>query len=326
MTPDAPRVARLGGRFGCALTVDVEEWYHTCLVPGYVNPEDRPPLCQELDWLLPELLGMLSDAGSTATFFVLGEVAERMPRRVREIAEAGHEIGSHGYLHLRATERSPRAFAADLRRSKALLEDLVGEPVLGFRAPEWSLRSLGNARLPLVAEAGFLYDSSLAPCAFSGSPSNPRFASRLNWRNEGTNRQLLEFPPLTFGGVLRLPAGSWTGRLASPETLVLAALDHRDEGGLPVAVVHPWEVSGKPTPGRLTGLAWFVHETGRLGFAPRFRELLRTLPWESISDAAGLRAQPGRAEVPLQTLPDAPTWHTGVRLASVARSLLSKAW
>ena len=322
MTPDAPRVARLGGRFGCALTVDVEEWYHTCLVPGYVNPQDRPPLSQELDWLLPELLGMLSDAGSTATFFVLGEVAERMPRRVREIAEAGHEIGSHGYLHLRATDRSPRAFAADLRRSKSLLEDLVGEPVLGFRAPEWSLRSLGNARLPLVAEAGFRYDSSLAPCAFSGRPTNPRFASRLNWRSS----ELLEFPPLTFGGVLRLPAGSWTGRLASPETLVLAAIDHRDEGGLPVAVVHPWEVSGRPTPGRLTGLAWFVHETGRLGFAPRFRELLRTLPWESIAEAAGLRTQAGRAEVPLQAMPDAPTWHAGLRLASVARSLLSKAW
>src|SRR5829696_7418094 len=86
MSPDAPRVARLGGRFGCALTVDVEEWYHTCLVPGYVNPEGRPPLCQELDWLLPELLEMLSDAGRTATFFVLGEVAECLPRRVREIA------------------------------------------------------------------------------------------------------------------------------------------------------------------------------------------------------------------------------------------------
>jgi len=242
---------------------------------------------------------MLSDAGRTATFFVLGEVAECLPRRVREIAEAGHEIGSHGYLHLRAMDRSPRAFAADLRRSKALLEDLVGEPVLGFRAPEWSLRSLGNARLPLVAEAGFLYDSSLAPCAFSGSPTNPRFASRLDWRNEGQSRQLLEFPPLTFGGPLRLPAGSWTGRLASPETLMLAALDHRDRGGLPIAVVHPWEVSGRPTPGRLTGLAWFVHETGRLGFAERFRELLRTLPWESISDAGGLQAQVERAEVPL---------------------------
>lgn len=290
MSQAAPRVARLGGRFGCALTVDVEEWYHTCLVPGYVNPEDRPPLCQELDWLLPELLEMLAEAGSTATFFVLGEVAECMPGRVREIADAGHEIGSHGYLHLRATERSPKAFAADLRRSKALLEDLTGQAVLGFRAPEWSLRSLGNSRLPLVADAGFLYDSSLAPCPFSGSTTNPRFASRLNWNGAIKNRELLEFPPLTFGGVLRLPAGSWTGRLANPERLMLAALDHRDAGGLPVAVVHPWEVSGRPTPGRLTGLAWFVHETGRLGFHQRFRELLKGISWTSIAEAARLDA------------------------------------
>jgi peptidoglycan/xylan/chitin deacetylase (PgdA/CDA1 family) len=289
MTPDAPRVARLSGRFGCALTVDVEEWYHTCLVPGYVHPEIRPPLSQELDWLLPELLEMLAEAGCTATFFVLGEVAEEQPRFVRRIAEAGHEVGSHGYLHLRATERSLRAFAADLRHSKNLLEDLLGEPVLGFRAPEWSLRRLGNARLPLVAEAGFLYDSSLAPCAFSGSTTNPRFASRLSWSGSPagpSGKELLEFPPLTFGGPLRLPAGSWTGRLANPDRIVFAALDHRDAGGLPVAVVHPWEVSGRPTPGRLSGLARFIHETGRLGFVERFQELLRTLPWTSIAVAA----------------------------------------
>jgi polysaccharide deacetylase family protein (PEP-CTERM system associated) len=282
MTPDAPRVVRLSGRFGCALTVDVEEWYHTCLVPGYVRPEARPPLRQELDWLLPAVLDMLAEAGSSATFFVLGEVAEQQPRLVRRIAEAGHEVGSHGYLHLRATERSPRAFAADLRRSKSFLEDLLGRSVPGFRAPEWSLRSLGSSRLPLVAEAGFLYDSSLAPCPFSGSTANPRFASRLSWED----RELLEFPPLTFGGPLRLPAGSWTGRLASPERIAFAALDHRDAGGLPVAVVHPWEVSGRPTPGRLTGLARFVHETGRLGFAERFRELLRALDWTTIARAA----------------------------------------
>ncbi|MES1241261.1 MAG: polysaccharide deacetylase family protein [Acidobacteriota bacterium] len=290
MTPDAPRVDRLRGRFGCALTVDVEEWYHTCLVPGYVHPEARPPLNQELDWLLPQLLERLAEDGRTATFFVLGEVAEERPRLVRRIAEAGHEIGSHGYLHLRATERSLRAFAADLRRSKDFLEDLLGRPVLGFRAPEWSLRSLGNARLPLVAEAGFLYDSSLAPCPFTGRTTNPRFASRLSW----TGRELLEFPPLTFGGPLRLPAGSWTGRLANPDRIAFAALDHRDAGGLPVAVVHPWEVSGRPTPGRLSGLARFVHETGRLKFADRFRELLRTLAWTSIAEAANLAeaAQP----------------------------------
>jgi len=288
MVPVGPQVERLGGPFGFALTVDIEEWYHTCLVPDYVNPKDRPPLPQELDWLLPELLELLAEAGRSATFFVLGEVAERLPRRIREIATAGHEVASHGYLHLRACGRSPAAFRSDVERCKDLLEDVVGEPVLGFRAPEWSLRSLGSSRLPIVAELGFLYDSSLSPCPVGGRMANPRFASRLRWPGSRPAADLLEFPPLTFGGPFRLPAGSWTGRLVNPERLVRAVLDHAGDGGMAVAVVHPWEVSGQPTPGRLSGLARFIHETGRLGFAPRFRQVLRAIPWTSIRSAAGL--------------------------------------
>ncbi len=296
MAPVAPRVARLQGPFRCALTVDVEEWYHTCLVPDYVNPEDRPPLPEELDWLLPELLEMLAEARCSATFFVLGEVAERLPKRIREIVAAGHEVASHGNLHLRACERSLEAFQADIERSKEILEDVTGEPVLGFRAPEWSLRSLGSARLPIVAETGFLYDSSLTPCPLAGRPGNPRFASRLRWNGTRPQMDLLEFPPLTFGGPLRLPAGSWTGRLVNPERLVRAALDHADEGGIPVAVVHPWEISGRPTPGPLKGIAKFIHETGRPGFQGRFRDLLQGIPWTSLRVAAGLeRAMPLRA-------------------------------
>jgi polysaccharide deacetylase family protein (PEP-CTERM system associated) len=296
MAPEAPRVVRLQGPFRCALTVDVEEWYHTCLVPDYVNPEDRPLLPEELDWLLPELLEMLAEARCSATFFVLGEVAERLPRRIREIVAAGHEVASHGHLHLRACERSLEAFQADIERSKEILEDVTGEPVLGFRAPEWSLRSLGSARLPIVAETGFLYDSSLTPCPLAGRPGNPRFASRLRWNGAGPQMDLLEFPPLTFGGPLRLPAGSWTGRLVNPDRLVRAALDHAGDGGIPVAVVHPWEISGRPTPGPLKGIARFIHETGRRGFQERFRDLLQGIPWTSLRVAAGLeRVVPLRA-------------------------------
>lgn len=285
MIQERPRAVRLRGGSGYALTVDLEEWYHTCLVPSYVNPTDRPDLPEELDRLLPELLETLADNGRQATFFVLGEVAERLPRRIREIAAAGHEVASHGHLHLRACERSLQELDRDLRRAKAFLEDLIGEPVIGFRAPEWSLRSLASPRLRLVAEAGFLYDSSLAPYPLAGRLSNPRFASRLVWEGGGTG-ELLELPPLTFGGALRLPAGSWTGRLVQPARLAAAARAHRDAGGLPLAVVHPWEVSGRPTPGRLRGVARFVHETGRLRFAARFGELLRALPWTSVRAAA----------------------------------------
>jgi polysaccharide deacetylase family protein (PEP-CTERM system associated) len=282
--PGRPTVEPVAGPFGCALTVDVEEWYHTCLVPEYVQPAARPALPEELDGLLPELLDLLAGAGATATFFVLGEVAERLPHRIREIAAAGHEVASHGHHHLRASQRPLPELLADLRRAKDILEDLVGAPVEGYRAPEWSLRALSSPRVPLVAEAGYLYDSSLAPYLLAGRVTNPCHPVRLAWQN---GAELLELPPLAVGP-LRLPIGSWTGRLLPVPWLVDAVVACRARGSLPVHVVHPWELTGRPTPGRLTGLARFVHETGRQGYLPRFRELLAALPWTSLREAASL--------------------------------------
>jgi peptidoglycan/xylan/chitin deacetylase (PgdA/CDA1 family) len=321
----AVEVTRIRGAFGCALTVDVEEWYHNCLVPSYVQPRLRPDLPVELDRLLPELLGLLAEAGCRATFFVLGEVAERLPRRVRELAGAGHEVASHGFHHLRACERPAAEFARDIRRSKALLEDLLGEPVRGFRAPEWSLRTLRSPLLPLVAAAGFDYDSSLVPYSFSGRRANPVFASRLRWERPGTaatpattatmagdasgpaaaSLELLELPVFTFGGVARIPAGSWTGRLVDPARLVAAAERHLRRGGLPVAVAHPWEISDRPTPGPLSGLARFIHETGRAGYLPKFRQILAGIRWRTLAEAAGLRAGAAAGHLsPAKVLPE----------------------
>jgi polysaccharide deacetylase family protein (PEP-CTERM system associated) len=277
-----PAITRLSGPFGYALTIDVEEWYHTCLVPDYVEPERRPQLPRELDRLLPELLALLARHGHTATFFTLGEVAAELPGRVREIASAGHEVACHGYHHLRADHLSPARFRAQLAAAQALLEDVTGTAVRGFRAPEWSLRWPGNERLRAVAELGFAYDSSLAPCLGSGRRSNPRFASRLRWP-DGT--EVVELPPLTFAGGWQLPAGGWPGRLAGPTVVGSAARRHQAAGGLPVLVAHPWELAARPTPGELTGLARWVHELGRHGFRSAFTTLLAALPWESVAAA-----------------------------------------
>jgi polysaccharide deacetylase family protein (PEP-CTERM system associated) len=283
MTTDAvPHVTRLSGPFGWALTVDVEEWYHNCQVPDYVEPARRPRLVEELDWLLPETAELFARAGRTATFFVLGEVAERLPGRIRELAAAGHEIASHGMHHLRARSRPLRAFREDLARSRKLLEDTVADPVAGFRAPEWSLREPGAAVTRAVVEAGFAYDSSLMPAIGAGRRDNPRFASRLRWPD---GAKLLEFPPLVFGGRAQLPAGGWTGRLAPQRWIDRAAVKHSERGGLPLAVVHPWEIADRPLPGELTGLARFFHEAGRRQYRQRFERLLAAHPWESIRKA-----------------------------------------
>ena len=268
-----PFVRELAGGGAAALTVDVEEWYHTCHVPDYLVPERRPRLVEELDRLLPELLERLARTGAAATFFVLGEVASRLPARVREIAAAGHEVASHGHLHLRVNALAPAAFRRQLADGKARLEDLTGRPVLGYRAPEWSLRRLDNPRLRLVAAAGFAYDSSLVAALGSGRSDNPRRAVVLSWAD---GRELVELPPLTLGA-LWLPAGGWTGRLAGATALLWAARVHARAGGVPTFAVHPWELARRPTPGDLTGLARFLHETGRGSFHDTFERLLGTL-------------------------------------------------
>lgn len=264
-----PEVRALGALAGLALTVDVEEWYHSCWVPEYVDPARRPPLVEELDRLLPACLELLADLGATATFFVLGEVASRHPRRVREIADAGHEVACHGFLHWRADDRPVRDFSRDVGRARELLQQLTGRPVRGFRAPEWSLRQLGNPRLRAVAELGFDYDSSLSPSVGAGDPDNPREPSHLIWSD---GLELLEAPPLVWGGRLRLPVGGWTGRLA-PERLLARAI----EGAAgPTLVVHPWELVDRPVPGLYTGFARFFHDAGRTGFRERFARLVRS--------------------------------------------------
>ncbi len=270
-----------GSATGFALTVDVEEWYHTCLVPEYVDPSRRPALREELDWLLPELLALLAEAGCRATFFVLGEVATRLPARVREVAAAGHEVASHGYLHLRAGERSVAQFREDVRRAKSELEELIGHRVVGFRAPEWSLRVASNPRLRVLSELGFSYDSSLAPVVGAGRWSNPCGPYTLSWADGG---ELAELPPLTFGGLLKLPAGSWPGRLAPPRWIARAARRRAARCGPAVMVFHPWEISDRPTPGHLAGFARFIHQTGRDGYRTKLSWLARALPWSPIEE------------------------------------------
>lgn len=261
------------------LSVDVEEWYHNCWVPEYVDPLRRPSLTEELDWLLPEVLECLARFECTATFFVLGEVARRLPGRVREVARAGHEVACHGDNHFRAGDLSVDQFRADIRRAKACLEDLIGLPVVGYRSPEWSLRQPFNPRLLEVARAGFSYDSSLAPYLGAGRLGNPSGPYTIQWRS---GLEIQEFPPFALSRRWGLPAGGWTGRLASDRRFDRAVSRQLEESSTALWVVHPWELLDREIPGDLTGIARLLHDLGRRGFRRKFLRRLAENRWQSI--------------------------------------------
>jgi polysaccharide deacetylase family protein (PEP-CTERM system associated) len=190
------------------------------------------------------LLKILQETGNQATFFVLGDLAERAPEVIREIAAAGHEIACHGMRHRPLHELDRTSFRADIRQAKALLEDLTGQEVVGYRAPWWSITSKSLHLLEVIAEEGFSYDSSIFPAPYNGfygiggaclQPHRIRFPS---------GQELLEIPPavMNWHG-LRIPYGGGIYWRLMPKRFVLSQLKSQTVlGARSVLYIHPWEL------------------------------------------------------------------------------------
>lgn len=214
-------------------------------------------------------MAFCADLGATATWFCLGDQARRHPELLRRIAAEGHAIALHGLTHRRAFEMDRATWRASVRDGKALLEDLTGGPVVGHRAPEWSLRGPAVDWWQDLPELGFHYDSSRVPLAIIGNPAAPRRPYLLT---EG----LWELPPpVLWSGPVRMPLWGWGPRVL-PFSLVRRALEELalDDAGTPL-VLHPWELDADQP--RLPGLSLghrFTHSAGLRGYEGRLRNLL----------------------------------------------------
>lgn len=230
-----------------ALTVDVEDYFHVSAFEGVVRPGQWSGFECRVEANTRKVLGLFKEYGLTATFFVLGWVARRHPGLVRDIAAAGHEVACHGFGHKRIRFQTPRSFRRDVAASKALLEDLTGRPVLGYRAPSYSITPETAWALDALIEEGFAYDSSIFPIVhdlygFPGASPHPHRIRRASG-------EILEFPPTTlrlrfFGRSLALPiAGGGYLRLF-PAWFLRWGLGrvNRREGQPGVLYFHPWEI------------------------------------------------------------------------------------
>ena len=230
-----------------ALTIDVEDYFQVTAFAGVVDRQDWGIYPSRVADNTRRVLDLLDEHDLKATFFVLGWVAERYPDIVRAIIDKGHEVASHGYDHELVYNQVPETFRRDVRKSKAILEDITGVSVLGYRASSYSITDRSLWALDILIEEGFAYDSSIFPIHHDnyGIPGAERFPHDIK-RENGTIR---EFPLTTLhmsmlGRSLVLPiAGGGYLRLL-PASVIHWGIRHINQVGGHSAVlfIRPWEI------------------------------------------------------------------------------------
>lgn len=259
------------------LSFDVEEHHRIEAAAGLgIATSLKGVYHQRMNQVTRWILDQLAERGIRATFFVVGQIAEDDPKLIRAIHEAGHEVASHGWDHRRILVMEPASFRDDLRRSREALEQASGAPVVGYRAPTFSLVRKTAWALDVLAELGFEYDSSIYPVRHDryGIPDAPRgpFLAR------GTRHEILEIPPATvrIGGVnVPMGGGGYFRLLPGPLMKLALALSRRDpQSRATVLYFHPWEFDPDQPRLPLKRLNSFRTYVGMRRTRPRLRRLL----------------------------------------------------
>lgn len=267
------------------LTVDVEDWFHVNFASAGAVPADAP---SRVESGVDATLALFDAAGVKATFFVLGSVAERHPQAVCRIADAGHEIACHSMHHDLVYQMERERFAEAATDARRRLEDASGAPVLGFRAPSWSICERNLWALDVIAEAGFRYDSSIFPGAspLYGIAEAPTGPYRLSLPS---GHSLPEVPPSVLDfGVTRTGIGGGLYLRALPVALQRFAKSRYERRGEPFMVyVHPRELDPSAWDLRLplSFLDQRLHRFGIRATPRKLRALLADGTWVGIAEA-----------------------------------------
>lgn len=266
-----------------AMSVDVEDYFQVQALAKVFPREswDAQPLRVEDN--TNRILDLFSEYSVKATFFTLGWVAQRCKTLVRRIVAEGHELASHGSEHRRADEQSPEEFRQDIRRSKAILEEIGGSIVRGYRAPTFSIGERNLWAFDVLAEEGYLYSSSVYPVKrdYYGMPNAPRFAF---FPRHG--RSFEEYPISTLRvGERNFPGGGGGFFRLLPFHLTRATITRiNDADRLPcIFYFHPWEID--PHQPRASGLSWksrFRHYVNLKHTEPRLRRLVSHFAWDRM--------------------------------------------
>lgn len=266
-----------------AMTCDVEDYFQVSAFAPHISRDSWPSLSCRVEANIDRILALMDAGQVKATFFTLGWIAERYPAMVRRIVDSGHELASHGYAHLRASDQTAAEFSDDITRSKALLEDIGGQPVLGYRAPSFSIGSGNLWALDTLLQAGYRYSSSIYPIKHDhyGMPDASRFAFYPNGKDG-----LLEIPITTVRLMQKnLPAGGGGYFRLFPYAVSRWLIQRVNEQDRQSAIFyfHPWELDpGQPRQENVGAKTRFRHYVNLSRMESRIKALTRDFQWDRM--------------------------------------------
>ncbi|MFO8002447.1 MAG: DUF3473 domain-containing protein [Marinilabilia sp.] len=267
------------------LTVDVEDYYQVSAFEPIVGLTKWDQYPSRVVKNTRTILEILERHDVSATFFILGWTGERNPGLVKEIVEKGHLIGCHSYEHRLIYTLSPKEFKQDTRRAKDILEQITGNPVLGYRAPSYSITRHSLWAFDILEELGFVFSSSVFPIYHDryGIPDAPRFKFKVPGHDVteypiSTARLLGRNIPVSGGGYFRIFPYWFTKRALSRI--------NKTENQSFVFFIHPWEVDPEQPEMKDAGVvSRFRHYTNLSKTAGRFEKLLNDFQFVPIPEA-----------------------------------------
>lgn len=270
------------------LTIDVEDWYMMADISKWTSYEDRVVMSTN------KILDLLSANKTTATFFVLGYIAETHPELVESIKDKGHEIGTHGYRHVPITRQTPSEFESDLKKSIHLIKKITGDKVIGHRACRFSINESDSWALDILQKNGILYDSSIFPIkspsyGVSNAPLDPYSISSVDITGNDLNHSLLEIPLSVYETPIinkNIPiAGGFYFRLIPYFFIKHAITKMNRVNRSAVIYIHPWELD--PAHPKSKDFRWYHYY--RLNSTElKLKKLLAGFKFNSVENAIGV--------------------------------------
>lgn len=271
-----------------AMSIDVEDYFHVAALSGVIRPDQWDSLPSRVEQNTERLLSLFEKHEVKATFFVLGWVADRFPELIRKLSDHGHEIASHGYSHQLIYNQSQDVFREETIRSKALLEDITGKAIEGYRAASYSITRDSLWALDILSEVGFTWDSSIFPIRHDnyGIPNSPSAPYSIETASGAIIREF----PLTTAKImgLSIPAagGGYFRQFPYPVFRHL----FRNASGFgarpQMFYLHPWEID--PEQPRYNNASWFSrfrHYTNLDQCYGRLERLLGDFRFGTVSES-----------------------------------------